>query len=79
MILQNPIHDAKQRWPAAPMKGGHRKFRHGRKLGGGDRIRTDDLLLAKQALSQLSYTPDSGIGYPGSNISQSARYPIPDT
>src|ERR1700730_10184161 len=25
--------------------------------GGGERIRTDDLLLAKQALSQLSYTP----------------------
>jgi hypothetical protein len=25
--------------------------------GGGDRNRTDDLLLAKQALSQLSYTP----------------------
>ena len=27
-------------------------------LGGGERDRTDDLLLAKQALSQLSYTPD---------------------
>ena len=26
--------------------------------GGGERDRTDDLLLAKQALSQLSYTPD---------------------
>jgi hypothetical protein len=26
-------------------------------LGGGERDRTDDLLLAKQALSQLSYTP----------------------
>ena len=26
-------------------------------LGGGDRIRTDDPLLAKQVLSQLSYTP----------------------
>ena len=25
--------------------------------GGGERDRTDDLLLAKQALSQLSYTP----------------------
>ena len=25
--------------------------------GGGRRDRTDDLLLAKQALSQLSYTP----------------------
>ena len=28
--------------------------------GGGDRVRTDDLLLAKQALSRLSYTPGSG-------------------
>ncbi len=27
------------------------------KLGGGERNRTVDLLLAKQALSQLSYTP----------------------
>ena len=27
------------------------------KLGGGERDRTDDLLLAKQALSQLSYSP----------------------
>ena len=30
-----------------------------RKTGGGERDRTDDLLLAKQALSQLSYTPIS--------------------
>jgi hypothetical protein len=29
------------------------------KAGGGERDRTDDLLLAKQALSQLSYTPAS--------------------
>ena len=29
--------------------------------GGGELDRTDDLLLAKQALSQLSYTPFSGI------------------
>ena len=29
--------------------------------GGGERFRTDDLLLAKQALSQLSYTPFSVI------------------
>ena len=28
-------------------------------IGGGERNRTDDLLLAKQALSQLSYTPKS--------------------
>ena len=27
-------------------------------LGGGDRVRTDDPLLAKQVLSQLSYTPN---------------------
>jgi hypothetical protein len=27
------------------------------KRGGGDRNRTDDPLLAKQVLSQLSYTP----------------------
>jgi hypothetical protein len=27
--------------------------------GGGERDRTDDPLLAKQVLSQLSYTPDS--------------------
>ena len=26
--------------------------------GGGERDRTDDPLLAKQVLSQLSYTPD---------------------
>ena len=29
-----------------------------RKIGGAGRDRTDDLLLAKQALSQLSYSPD---------------------
>ncbi len=27
--------------------------------GGGERVRTDDLLRARQALSQLSYTPHS--------------------
>jgi hypothetical protein len=27
------------------------------RIGGGNRIRTDDILLAKQALYQLSYTP----------------------
>ncbi len=27
------------------------------KIGGGERVRTDDLLRARQALSQLSYTP----------------------
>ncbi len=35
--------------------------------GGADRDRTGDLLLAKQALSQLSYGPEvrSQIGGPG--------------
>ena len=28
-----------------------------KKNGGGERVRTDDLLRARQALSQLSYTP----------------------
>ena len=30
---------------------------HDAKIGGGERDRTDDPLLAKQVLSQLSYTP----------------------
>jgi hypothetical protein len=34
------------------------------RTGGGERVRTDDLLLARQALSQLSYTPDKS-GGPG--------------
>ena len=33
--------------------------------GGARRDRTDDLLLAKQALSQLSYTPDKKTGGSG--------------
>ncbi len=33
----------------------------GAQLGGGERNRTVDLLLAKQALSQLSYTPGSDV------------------
>ena len=38
--------------------GGSRRQRLA--LGGGSRNRTDDNLLAKQALCQLSYAPDSG-------------------
>ncbi len=30
-------------------------------IGGGERDRTDDLLLAKQALSHLSYTPEKTV------------------
>ena len=33
------------------------QLRTARFLGGAERDRTDDLLLAKQALSQLSYSP----------------------
>jgi hypothetical protein len=40
--------------------------------GGGERDRTDDLLLAKQALSQLSYTPFSVIRDQGSVIRTAA-------
>jgi hypothetical protein len=48
--------------PPSPSRGncvtavGHHSFALLR-YGGGERDRTDDLLLAKQALSQLSYTP----------------------
>ncbi len=35
------------------------------RIGGGERDRTDDLLVAKQALSQLSYTPDKKLGGSG--------------
>jgi hypothetical protein len=34
------------------------------KYGGADRDRTDDILLAKQALSQLSYSPMTLSLYP---------------
>jgi hypothetical protein len=33
-----------------------------RKVGGADRDRTDDLMLAKHALSQLSYSPEEMVG-----------------
>ncbi len=33
---------------------------HAPGVGGGERVRTDDLLLAKQVLSQLSYAPIRG-------------------
>ncbi len=65
-----------------------------RKHGGGERDRTDDLLVANQALSQLSYTPDQnstrylvGLGrleLPTSRLSgvrsnQLSYRPIPET
>ena len=42
--------------------------------GGGERDRTDDLLLAKQALSQLSYTPVPEDRDRGSVVSTEVRY-----
>jgi hypothetical protein len=39
-------------------------------LGGGERIRTDDLLRARQALSHLSYTPQKNIADLGLRISE---------
>ena len=48
--------------PAAAVCRGDRVGGHW--VGGGDRDRTDDLLLAKQALSQLSYTPGGATRLP---------------
>ena len=36
-------------------------FQNGAEDGGGERDRTDDLKLAKLALSQLSYAPDGSL------------------
>ena len=47
------------------------------KSGGGERNRTVDLLLAKPALSQLSYTPVSEVSGQGSGINF-FRYLMPD-
>jgi hypothetical protein len=42
--------------------------------GGGERIRTDDLLRARQALSQLSYTPGKKVR--GSRFKVNRFYPF---
>jgi hypothetical protein len=39
-------------------------LRHLKLFGGGERVRTDDPLRARQVLSQLSYTPKN-VGGPG--------------
>ncbi len=41
----------------ATVKEQNRETKNQRMVGGGERNRTDDPLLAKQVLSQLSYTP----------------------
>ena len=48
----------KERWP--PLRAFSKPyllFCIQTQIGGGERVRTDDLLRARQALSQLSYTP----------------------
>src|SRR3546814_2211264 len=55
-----PIHAVKQHH--APARGQLPNFdfpgmNDGARDGGGDRNRTDDLMLAKHAISQLSYAP----------------------
>ena len=49
----------RRRASVLPEPGGERRGRPsmGAAAGGGERNRTDDLLLAKQALSRLSYAP----------------------
>ena len=47
------------KWPAP--NGSPSRSRGAAKAGGADRDRTDDLKLAKLALSQLSYGPDSNL------------------
>src|ERR1700738_2602569 len=59
---RSPLHDVRQHAPAGGrMTDGGRENQNlcGREAptGGARRDRTDDLLLAKQALSQLSYGP----------------------
>jgi hypothetical protein len=60
---RSPLHDVRQHASALRRKARKRTrevlFNHGRAIpaGGARRDRTDDLLLAKQALSQLSYGP----------------------
>ena len=53
--LSAVAHNARSALQGSKVQG--RKARVCRKRGGADRVRTGDLLLAKQALSQLSYSP----------------------
>ena len=45
--------------------------------GGARRDRTDDLLLAKQALSQLSYGPDTAVGDTPRKVVGLGRFELP--
>ena len=52
MFSTGPDHPA-----ATPNRQPRQTARHGQDIGGDDRDRTGDPLLAKQVLSQLSYSP----------------------
>src|SRR5690606_1901264 len=47
-------------------------------VGGGRRDRTDDLMLAKHALSQLSYAPVTCLRHPGARLPNPAPRPTAD-
>ena len=55
MSPYNPIPAASPHWK--PQLVSCASFAQLKKVGGDERVRTDDPLLAKQVLSQLSYTP----------------------
>src|SRR5580704_13489881 len=69
LLASSPIQSTKRNDSAKTPHAANRNFMpsnrgksaspapHHQAGGGGERDRTDDLLLAKQALSQLSYTP----------------------
>jgi hypothetical protein len=58
-----PIHLLKGRSPSRRKPGSRTPaFEQSRRSGGADRDRTGDPLLAKQVLSQLSYSPVSMVG-----------------
>ena len=77
-LIIRPIHNVKEQNPRTsdtldlrgklylrkPNSGYSPNWCHqtSREVGGGERVRTDDLLLAKQVLSQLSYAPEKMVG-----------------
>jgi hypothetical protein len=77
---RSPLHDVRQH-ASAECPRGHGRMRnvHSRTsflpAGGARRDRTDDLLLAKQALSQLSYGPCRSGKLKAGGLSRSARPP----
>jgi hypothetical protein len=55
--IVNPAIRPKNEPPSSYLPSLHQIIRSSGVTGGGERDRTDDPLLAKQVLSQLSYTP----------------------